>query len=748
MLLAREAVNLDRSPQTEGTLLATLQRSPEVIGTFALPVDLASQLALSPDGRTLAVSHFLINRYGFYDTVSLGDIRFYDPRTRAVKRAPVAHFGGAEAPVYSSGGSLLAYPTDNLVPSIAVRDAHTLALLRTLTFDPFQIARLTPDTAHASILIAPDQRTVYCAYRVFNLARSLTKAPGATYLARWSLPSGRRLSTTRIDPGAVLAVRLIDDGARMLVVDARRVSVFDSSSVRRLSSVAISPAPVAPSAAAISPDGRTIAFGSQTGQMSFIDASTGDARQGTGSLRSPVTSVTYSPEGRAVASTGTDNKVIVWDPQTARSDEVLTAPAEQVQDIAFSPDGSTLYTSSLGGVLLEWDLGGDRRFGRRVVLGAGSPCCGAVSPLAPPLAVSPDGTMFAGRLGRSRIGLFSTRRLQLQASFTIRPKGTTVTALAWSPTQSELAVAGYSGLVQLWRVDGCSPAGALADRPAPDARVARSDPGTRLLSRRPAPRRERQQRAARTNGRWRRLAHYGSRVAALAIWRASNGRLVVPPRDLKTGHGRYGALAVSRDGRLLAVSRPDGSDLVLDPKTGQVRQTIHPLGADDTVSLAFAPNGTLATGTLGGIVQLWNPITGEQVAGPVAVADGPVTSIAFDPTGQRFTTTGRQDGTVKLWSASTLRQEGTALNTEQNASTTAAFDPSGAAPDRGRRPRQRLHLANLNRRLGETRLHGRGTQPHSPRMVSVRHRTPLRKSLPLNRRPQRRTTSPTISENS
>ena len=36
MLLARESLNLDRSPQTEGTLLATLLRSPAAIGTFAL----------------------------------------------------------------------------------------------------------------------------------------------------------------------------------------------------------------------------------------------------------------------------------------------------------------------------------------------------------------------------------------------------------------------------------------------------------------------------------------------------------------------------------------------------------------------------------------------------------------------------------------------------------------------------------------------------------------------------------------
>src|SRR5262249_57695416 len=90
MLLAREAVTLDRSPQTEGTLLATLQRHPAVIGTFALPVGVAPQLAVSPDGRTLAVSNFRIINYGFTDDprVSLGEIRLYDPRTRALQRAP------------------------------------------------------------------------------------------------------------------------------------------------------------------------------------------------------------------------------------------------------------------------------------------------------------------------------------------------------------------------------------------------------------------------------------------------------------------------------------------------------------------------------------------------------------------------------------------------------------------------------------------------------------------------------------
>ena len=153
-----------------------------------------------------------------------------------------------------------------------MRDAHTLTLVRKLAFDPLQLASYTPDIARARILIAPDGHTVYCAYQGFSRNTFL---PAATYLARWSLPSGRLLSTRRIGGAAVLAVGLTDAGARVAVVDARTVSVFDARSLRRLSSVAITPTLAAPSDAAISPDGHTVAIGSQAGAVSFIDVASG-----------------------------------------------------------------------------------------------------------------------------------------------------------------------------------------------------------------------------------------------------------------------------------------------------------------------------------------------------------------------------------------------------------------------------------------------------------------------------------------
>jgi len=654
MLLAREAVTLDRAPQTDGTLLSTLLRSPALIGTFALPTNSAPQLALSADGRTLAVSD------GDAD-----EVRFYDTRTHLVQRAPLADFVGDQPPTYSSDGSVLIYPAGAF---LAVRDAHTLALLTKLPFQSHFTQEVTADIPDGSILIAPDRRTVYYAYWILNAAGH----PTAAYVDRWSLPSGRRLSTTRIGSDALFALRLVDAGSRLVVVAARGIGVYRAHSMRLLRSVAILPTPASPSAAAISPDGRTIVIGSRTGSVSLVDLSTGDARRGFGGQGGPVAGVVYSPDGQTVVTVGDDNRVTVWDPKITAPVAVLTGPLGQVQNAEVSPDATTLYTASLDGVVLAWDLTGNRRFGRRSRLGPGLGCCGPVSPRAPPMALSPDGARFAVRLGPSTVGVFSAQTLQRQAWFTIRPKGDAITALAWSPSGSQLAVAGHSGVVQLWTVEraprlvrslfglrslGGLPEAIQALAFSPDGRlVAASD--------------DNETRSVRDTA--------ALPLALLAVWRAGTGTLVAPPRDLGVGNGPGGSdvLAFSRNGKLLAVSLLHGGVLVIDASTGRTRRKLSYPG-DDAISLAFAPDGTLATGTLAGIVEFWNPNTGARVAPPLLAASAPVTGVAFDPAGRRLATTGYQDGSVKLWFTSTLQQEGPALNTDQGATSTAAFEPAG-----------------------------------------------------------------------
>jgi len=168
-------------------------------------------------------------------------------------------------------------------------------------------------------------------------------------------------------------------------------------------------------------------------------------------------------------------------------------------------------------------------------------------------------------------------------------------------------------------------------------------------------------------------------LATLAIWRLDSGELI-GSRDLGAGNGPGGSdvVAFSPNGRMLAVSLLHGGVLVLDPATGQLQRRLADPG-NDTISLAFAPDGALAAGTLAGTVELWNPKTGAHIAPALVAALAPVSAIAFDPTGRRFVTAGYQDGTAKLWSTSTLQQEGPPLVTDPGATSSSGFEPQGSA---------------------------------------------------------------------
>ncbi len=656
MLLAREAVSLDRSPQTEGMLLSTLLRSPAVIGTFALPTNSAPQLALSPDGRTLAV--------GDSDA---GEVRFYDAATHLMTRPPLTDFAGDQPPAFSGDGSLLVYPAGAV---LKVRNAHTLALIATLPLDSRFSPEGTGDPSGTSILISPSGSTVYFAYWLIDAAGR----PSGAYIDRWQLPSGRRLPGVRIGSDALLALRLVAGGARLVAVTPHRVSTYNAGSLRLLRAVTVTPAPRSPSAAAISPDGGTVAIGSQSGSVSFVDVATGIARRGAGGQGATVADLVYSTNGTTVVSVGDDNRVVAWSPVTGGPVTVLNGPLGQVQNAAITAGATTVYTASLDGVMLAWDLTGNHRFGRRAQLSHTLPCCEPVAPRAPPLAVSPDGSRFAVSLGAAAIGVFSAHSLRRQAVFRIRPAGEVITALGWSPDGSELAVAGHGGDVQLWRVSGpprlvrplvgLRPLGGLPEAVqaiafSPDGKLVAATDNSETLS-----------------------VHQTAALplASLAIWRADTGALVAPVRELGAGNGPGGSdvLAFARSGKLLAVSLLHGGVLVLDTATGQVRRRLSDPG-DDTISLAFAPDGTLATGTLAGVVDLWDPGSGQRLAPPLLAASAPIARIAFDSSGRRFATSGYGDGTVKLWFTATLQQDGPDLSTDPNSTSDIAFTPGGGS---------------------------------------------------------------------
>jgi len=241
---------------------------------------------------------------------------------------------------------------------------------------------------------------------------------------------------------------------------------------------------------------------------------------------------------------------------------------------------------------------------------------------------------------QARAALLDTSALPL-ATRVAAPAGTS--AVAASGDGRTLAAVGDQGDLRVWRVDaapGTTPDGTASDAvPAPadvadvrvDARglaavVLTADGGLLL--------------AAGTTG-------------TVHAWDLSSGH-PEPLPAVTPGHGPVTALALSPDGRTLAVPTGDGH-VMLYAVTG-TRLTAHgqfalPGPAAAVTAVAFAADGrTLATGTATGRVQLWSladrarPVAGATLTGPAAA----VTSLAFTADGRRLAATSK-DQRAYVW---------------------------------------------------------------------------------------------------
>jgi WD40 repeat protein len=479
----------------------------------------------------------------------------------------------------------------------------------------------------------------------------------------------------------LVAIRLIDNGTRLIVLGDTAAETLDARTLAPQRTVPVNlpgqlgvignAACCFEAVAAISPDGTSAAVGYPDGTIRFVDLSTGAIHTAAGGHTASVQSVQYSPNGRLLVSTADDDKVIVGDAKTGQPLQTLLGHAGRPTQSVFSPDGRTLYTSSLDGTVIEWDLGTQRRFGHPLPAEAPAPTDLVVTgPNTAPLAVSPDGSQFAERMAANNVGIFSLDTLHLRTSLTI--PHARITALAWSHAGSELAVAADRGLVQLWDVSGTPHLVRALSTLRPTSHLLEAiqsvafSADDRLIA------------ASDTTENPATTASIGS----IAIWQTRTGAPVTAAIRL----GRpTDAVAFSPDGRWLAVATGDflasgdGRVLILDSSNGREVRTIHPPDGDigGTSSLAFAPNGTLATGTYAGVVQLWNPSTGDPISHPVLAAAAPVASIAFDRSGQRFATAGGPEGGLKLWFTSSLQQDGATLDPEQGTWGNAQFTPNG-----------------------------------------------------------------------
>ncbi len=634
LLLARQAVAIDDSPQTRSYLLADLLRVPSVAGVMHGDDDVLRAIAVSPDGNTVAIGDYAAGIL-FFDASSherIGDplpmnggwvasmayspdgeklalagngfIRLAATGTRRqIIEMPI--HGDATRIAFTRDGTRLVTVVDRSCREtwISIRDADTLEPVGSVIRDEaFRVSEAATFCTAPFFALTPDGRSL------------ITAAPDGE-LAWWDLGSRERTRTVRIEKGH--------------------------------------------HALAVSADGRTVAVGIDDG-IELVDVRTGAVRRSaTGVLTARPNSLEFSHDGRTVVSTSSDGTVTLWDARSATRLQTLRGHSAAVQQSVFGPDGEVLYTVAHDGTAIAWDVSGDSGLERRFTF---------TDDRAPdpdlvhhPGRFRPDGRVLALVLEQRGIALWDAATLS-PTGRALRETGGEVQDIAFAPDGRTLAAVTVEGLATVWDVDRRSrlhrpfrvaEGAGFAVSISPDSATLATagGDGVRLWDLRTGAAHGLVGDALSAGDVA--FSPDGSRLAlvrevggTVEIWEVDGRSRIATLRPPFSYYGGY-ALAFSPDGRMLASGGFLTDVYLWDVGTGRRLRTLEQ-GSAGVLALDFSPDGRiLAVGGDEPVASLWDVATGARI-GPTLTAGDGNTHIDLSPDGHRLVVT-HADGRGAVW---------------------------------------------------------------------------------------------------
>jgi WD40 repeat protein len=190
------------------------------------------------------------------------------------------------------------------------------------------------------------------------------------------------------------------------------------------------------SSVALSSNGKIVAFGNKTGNITLCDATTGKELKSLEGHAGTTIRMRFSPDDRLLASCGADNRLKLWDVTDGELVRSWSAAVRGLAPMAFAPDGRLLAASVDKSVRL-WDIlsreGPEHPEGVRLGEGAGGYDF---------LAFSPDAKRLATFCSEARMGQTGGIRLwdvQTGQHVFAFPDTKTGYRLAFSPDGRRLA---------------------------------------------------------------------------------------------------------------------------------------------------------------------------------------------------------------------------------------------------------------------------------------------------------------------
>jgi len=369
---------------------------------------------------------------------------------------------------------------------------------------------------------------------------------------------------------------------------------------------------------AFGPDSRTLASCGADRSVRLWDVASGKALQVFADHPATIKGVAFRPDGRFVVAACDDGTVKVWDRDTGR--ETFSFHGELIAypyHAWFSPDARRLAWSCLDGVIKVWDTTTGRL---EIDQQSNTYQCRAV-------AFSPDGKriILAGFDATLRVLDAVSGREML----TIFAHSSVIADAAFSHDGNQLASASYDHTVRIWDatpLDGDPQSGHCVTLTGHKQLVS----GV----------------AFSPDGRWLASSSWDGTVK---LWETSS--TFIPRYTLRGHSGNVTSVAFSSDNQTLASGSWDKTVKLWDLKV-PVNDSLNELRSipctERVTSIALSPDGRLlAIGQSNGI-DLYDRATGRKVA-PFKRTPAPVPALTFRPDSLRLISSGASDPAIKVW---------------------------------------------------------------------------------------------------